>query len=262
MALYCNFFNTQTDRECLGAYLWHQTVSASLWPLLSLVEVAFRNRAHYALSTLHGNTPSRAWYGGGRNDMRLKMRIQRRIDDLLNLKDASGAPLVRSIDNFISETTFGLWVEVLYEVAPDRRYRFAKLAFPGYSLLADKTTWVAPQITWMPILSRLERHKSYRDKIAHHGPLWKIPFEPKLGDASILPLSPGALIQSLRKEATALRATLCDMEPGLSDFWDGVPNAAFMTLTTMASLQGHMGRPIPEAPALSDLAHEKIPASN
>lgn len=174
--------------------------------------------------------------------MRLKIRVQRKIDDILNLKDEGGASLVNSIDDFISETTFGIWVEVLYELHADRRYRFCKMAFPGYPILQDKAAWTAPQRTWQPLIRRLERHKAFRDRVAHHGPLWKIPFEPQAGATPILPSGPGAFIQSLRKEASALRTTIEEMEPGLSDFWDGAPKDAFQHLTTLARLHEYMGR--------------------
>jgi hypothetical protein len=252
MGLYKNFFGAGTDRECMGAMMWQQAASAALWPLLSLVEVVFRNRTHYGLSMLHGGVSTRAWYGGGSNDMRLKVRLQRKIDDLLNLKDASGLTLVNSVDDFISETTFGLWIEALYELHADRRFRFTKMAFPGYSVLADKSAWTAPARSWVPLINRLERHKAYRDIVAHHGPLWKVPFEPMAGATAILPASPGALIQALRKEATALRTTVEEMEPALVDFWDGPPSTSFLQLTTIATLEGYLGRrPIPLAPPAS-----------
>lgn len=247
LALYKDFYAATDDRETLGALMWHHAVGAALWPLIGLVEVAFRNRTHHALSMLHGGVASRAWYGGGANDMRLKVRVQRKIEDILALKDEGGNALVNSIDDFISETTFGIWIEVLYELHSDRRYRFCKMAFPGYPVVQDKAAWTAPQRTWQPLIRRLERHKAFRDRVAHHGPLWKIPFEPQAGATSIVPSGPGAFIQSLRKEAAALRTTIEEMESGLGDFWDGAPRDAFQHLTTLATLYEYMGR-TPAAP--------------
>jgi hypothetical protein len=242
MALYRGFFAAQTDRESLGALLWHQRVGAALWPLLGIVEVAFRNRTHYALSMLHGGVSSRAWYGAGSNDMRLKLKLQRKFDDLQNLKDEAGQALVKSIDDLISETTFGIWIEALYELPFDRRYRFSKLALPGYPPLGNKGIWGAAHLTWMPLIARLERHKTYRDRVAHHGPLWKISFNAPPGTAARLPNTPQEFMQSLHTEESALRTTAIEMEPGLADFWDGDPRTHFYTLTTSESLDAAMGR--------------------
>jgi len=254
MWLYQTFYGAQNDRETFGAMFWHQSIGAALLPLVAMVEIAFRNRMHHALSMLHGGQASGPWYGGGRNHMRLKTRIQRRIDDLWNLKDDAGHRLIQSVDDFISESTFGLWIEVAYELQPDRRYRFCKLVIPGYPLLADRAAWTAPGRSWMPLVRRFERHKAFRDCIAHHRPLWKIPFEPAVGVSSILPSGPGALLLSLRHQATALRASLEQMEPGLVDFWDGPRRVAFDQLTTLASLHASMGRSHPPPPAAADAA--------
>lgn len=241
---YQRFFHAKTDRETLGAHMWHQTVSASLWPLIGMVEVVFRNRAHRALSQLHGGVPSRAWYGAGPQDMRLK-GLQSKVDDILNQTDDAGNHVVNTIDEFIAETTFGLWVHVLQQLDANRRYRFCSIAFPNYPPVKGKTAWIAPLNTWMPLIKRMEGHRAFRNRIAHHAPLWTIPYLTAPGAASILPSGPGALIQSLRQQASTLRTTIEDMEPNLADFWDGEPKQAFMNLTTVAMIEKAMGKAAP-----------------
>ena len=76
-------FKTTSDRECLGAMMWHHAIASSAWPLISVVEICLRNRSHHAMSALYGNVKSREWYRGGPNDMRLKGGIQGRITELL-----------------------------------------------------------------------------------------------------------------------------------------------------------------------------------
>lgn len=247
---YQRFFHAKTDRETLGAHMWHRTVSASLWPLIGMVEVVFRNRAHRALSQLHGGVPSRAWYGGGPQDMRLK-GLQSRVDDILNRTDDAGNNVVNTIDEFIAETTFGLWVHVLQQLDTNRRYRFCLTAFPSYPLVKDKGAWIAPVKTWMPLIKRLESHRAFRNRIAHHAPLWTVPYLPGPDGSSILPSGPGALILSLRQQASMLRATIEDMESNLADFWDGEPKQAFMNLTTVAMIDKAMGKAAPPESTLA-----------
>lgn len=45
--------------------------------------------------------------------MNLKVSVQRKIDAVLNSKDDAGNMIVHDIDDCISETSFGIWVEVL-----------------------------------------------------------------------------------------------------------------------------------------------------
>lgn len=243
LAAFRKFFKAADDLECLGAMMWHQEVAAALWPLLGWVEVAFRNRAHYALSMLHGGMPSRPWYAGGPQDMRLRLRLRRRVDELLASRDEAGDLLIQGADAFVAETTFGFWIEVLYELAPDRRFRFCRMAMPGLEALQRKAAWASPALTWLPLVRRLERHKIFRDRIAHHAPLWRVSFEPEQRDGSILPSGPGALLQALRKEATALQRTLQDLEPGLLGMWGDSRRAAFLRLTTLATVAAYMGSP-------------------
>lgn len=242
MTAFREFFKAADDQQCLGAMLWHHDVSAALWPLVGWVELALRNRTHYALSMLHGGLPSRAWYGGGPQDMRLRLRLRRRIDDMLGARSEAGDKFINGVDDFVAETTFGLWLEVLYELAPDRRFRYCRLAMPGHEALNDKAAWAVPGRTWVPVLRRLERHKTFRDRIAHHAPLWKVAFERQPGGASMLPSGPGALIQALRREASAMRRTLEEMDPGLTGVWSSARGATFCRLTTMAALGAYMGR--------------------
>lgn len=243
-------FKTTSDRECLGAMMWHHAIASSAWPLISVVEICLRNRSHHAMSALYGNVKSREWYRGGPNDMRLKGGIQGRITELLCRTDDAGNKVVNSIDEFIAATTFGTWVGVLQQLPSDRRFRFTKMAFPEYPMLLDKQAWTAPAKTWLPLIERLERHKSFRDRIAHHAPIWNFPYAPHEGEKRIKPASAGATIISLRQEIQHLRTSLVEMEPGLVDFWDGTAQQeALETLTTLASLNHYMGRDLspPEA---------------
>lgn len=250
MSAYRDFFNADSDRECLGAILWHQAVAGAIWPLVSFVEVSLRNRAHQQLSFLFGGSKSRTWYGGQRNDMRLRVRTQQKIDELCTRQDDAGQRAVLSIDDFIAETTFGIWVEVLEQLDHNQRFKFARFVFPAYPPVQNSAAWVAPKNTWQPLINRLARHKSFRDRIAHHSPLWKHSYAPRDGDPYILPTSPGAALQSLRKEMHALKTTLTEMDPGMVDFWDATEHEKlFLSLTTMATLQRYMGVAAPAAAA-------------
>lgn len=240
MQLYSAFFKCQASERCLGAMLWHQSIAAALWPLICTVELVFRNRTHYALSMLHGGVASRQWYAGGPNDMKLKVGVRAKLDKYMGLQDEAGNALIATVDDFVAYSTFGIWLDVLRELHQDRRHRLAKLVFPGYGPVAEKDKWVAPKHTWLPLLQRFERHKAFRDCIAHHGPLWKIPFVPQADSPPVMPSGPGALLLSLRREATELATSVAEMDPNLAGFWEGPPRDAFLALTTLESLKGYM----------------------
>jgi hypothetical protein len=79
-------FKPKTDEELLGAYQWAQAVSASLHPLLGLVEVVLRNAIHESLSLQCSAKASNSfpWYDRAeKRSIVLRGKSLAKIEDLL-----------------------------------------------------------------------------------------------------------------------------------------------------------------------------------
>lgn len=239
---YRTFFKAARDSEVLGAFQWNQTVSAALWPLVSLVELSLRNRLHTCMSNMFGASASNDWYLGKR--LKMSASATRKISDVLSSVDVTGAPICPSVDDVVAAMSFGFWVEVLRLVPQDRRWRVTKAVFPHYGPAADKALWVAPGTTWVPLIGRLERHKSFRDRLAHHRPLWRWRYFPNPGSALLTPGSPGAAMTGIRQEAAHFEQTLAEMDKSLLLLWKGsLSQRIFASLTTSVGLHYSLHRP-------------------
>lgn len=233
------FFKAESQAQCLGALVWHQSVAAATWPLICLVEVSLRNRLHGCLSRMYAGP----WYAGARNSMPLQSKLQSKANELLSATDEAGQSRVGCPDDFIAAMPFGFWVEVLRQVHVNRRYRLVEAVFPNYGPLQDKKSWVNASKTWVPLLQRIERHKRIRDQIGHHTPLWNIRYTVRENEPPRVPKSPGAMMLALRQEASSLRQTLLDMDASLVRLWDGTFfQQAFLQLTTTNGLYHYMHR--------------------
>lgn len=49
---YRTYFNLYTDEECLGVYLWNDSLSSAFFKIIGIFEIAFRNMLHRELSSL------------------------------------------------------------------------------------------------------------------------------------------------------------------------------------------------------------------
>jgi hypothetical protein len=233
------FFKAENQAQCLGALIWHQHVAAAMWPLISHVEVALRNRLHTTLSGMYSGT----WYAGNRNSMVLQPRLQNKADERLNALDEWGKPCVRSPDDFVAAMSFGFWVEVLRQIQVNRRYKFVEATFPNYAALADRKLWSSATAAWIPLLRRIEKHKRVRDQIGHHASLWNVKYSVRDGEPPRVPKSPGGMMLALRQEVASLRQTLLDMDKTLIRVWDDTLfQHAFMQLTTTNGLYYYMHR--------------------
>lgn len=239
---YRTFFKARTDSEVVCAFQWNQTVAASLWPLVSLVELSLRNRVHSCFSTMYGASPSNDWYLGSK--FPVTQSLTRKVDDVRIVKDSSGNLTYQQTDDVVASLSFGFWVEALRLTPQNQRWRAAKTIFPHYGPVADKSKWIAPQATWSPLLGRLERHKALRDRLAHHRPMWRWRFSPNPGDPLVLPTNPGAAMTALRQEAAQMERSLQDMDKALLLLWRGsLSQRLFSALTTSVGLHYSIHRP-------------------
>lgn len=238
LASYRAFFKARNDAEVIAAFQWNQTVAAALWPLVSLVELTLRNRLHAHLASSYG----REWYRSAH--FTLGTQANQKVADVLSAVDVQGNPVCTSPDDLVAGMTFGFWVEVLRRVPADRRWRTVRAVFPGYGPVADKAAWVSPANTWTPLQGRLERHKAFRDRVAHHRPLWRWRYYPTAGGPLVLPANPGAAMTAIRQEAANLELSLKEMSKDLLLIWKGsLSQRIFSSLTTSVGLHYAIHRP-------------------
>jgi hypothetical protein len=239
---YRTFFKAKLDAETLAAFQWNQTVSSALWPLMSLVELAFRNRLHACFSDMYGGSVSNAWYLTPK--AQLSAIATNKVMDTVNATDSNGNPICQSVDDVVAEMSFGFWVEALRRVPKDKRWKVSKAIFPNYGPVANKPAWVQAAQTWLPLIGRLERHKSFRDRLAHHRPVWRWRYAPNPGAPLITPSSPGAAMTGIRQEVAQLEQTLREMDNSLLALWTGgLPQRLLSSLTTSVGLHYSLHRP-------------------
>lgn len=172
---YVQAFKPSSDQEQLGAYLWGQAVSASLYPFLGIVEVVLRNAIHQSLSRQcsKGASVSYPWYDRAENgSIALKGKSKVKVEELL----FEGTPPIRKAvqptpDLVVSRLSFGFWPNVLEEL--NQRYAPQTFVdvFPNHPH-STKQHWSHPD-NKTPVILKLKRLQDLRNRICHFEAVWK-----------------------------------------------------------------------------------------
>lgn len=115
LSSYQKFFNCATDNELFGVYCWNIHLSACFYNLISIVEVALRNRFHFALSDhFSPGAISFDWY----NSLKLQPKTANKIKKITHYKKRGRGEWipkdpVPSADDVVSRLTFGVWKNLL-----------------------------------------------------------------------------------------------------------------------------------------------------
>ena len=168
-------FKPKTDEELLGAYQWAQAVSASLHPLLGLVEVVLRNAIHESLSLQCSAKASNSfpWYDRAENrSIVLRGKSLAKIEDLL----CEGTPQLRkqiqpTPDLVVSRLSFGFWPNVLEELGNRHAPRTFTDVFPFYP--HSKPTHWSYEPNKNKVVMRLKRFQDLRNRVCHFEVVWK-----------------------------------------------------------------------------------------
>lgn len=172
---YVQAFKPNTNEGQLGAYLWGQAVSASLYPFLGIAEVIIRNAIHQSLSKQcsKGNNVSYPWYDRAADgSILLKGKSQAKVEELL----FEGTPPIRkatqpSPDLVVSRLSFGFWPNVMEEL----NQRYAPQTFLevfSHHPHSTKQHWSFPKNKEVVIL-RLKRLQDLRNRVCHFEAIWK-----------------------------------------------------------------------------------------
>jgi hypothetical protein len=151
----------ESDIEVLSRYVWNLALGASLYPSLSLLEVALRNRLDSAIAARDGPN----WF-----DDVLVVVEQGGQDAVVEAKGRLVKELkVLSPGGVISTLDFGFWTS-LFHTAYEQG---------GGGALGRKPLWpallpaVAPGRTRKQLSGRLNDLRKLRNRMFHYEPIWR-----------------------------------------------------------------------------------------
>jgi hypothetical protein len=167
------YFNAQSTEEAIGLYMWNNELSACFSALLSFFEIALRNNVHRAMSQFYGKSNSYHWYD--KISGSLKPDTNRKISEI-RYYTKKGKQHMRmpapGPDEIVSRVTFGFWPRVLSVI--DKRYsdQIFPNIFPFHPLNINPHDWnvAAKKNSALEFIYELN---DFRNRIAHHEPLWK-----------------------------------------------------------------------------------------
>jgi hypothetical protein len=158
---YRGYFQVRPE-EAVGMYMWNCELTAAFGSLLALLEVVLRNSIHRALSQDILNQDSGHWYDT--NKVTLKAVTFKKIQDIR--ADKPGA----SADEIVSRLTFGFWPAAMKAIgAPGR---VIPQILPSHPLSAIPNGWSKAADRKLA-LAFLYEINEFRNRLAHHEPLWK-----------------------------------------------------------------------------------------
>lgn len=170
---YRDYFGTKDIDEAIGLYMWNCELSVCFSMLLSFFEISLRNNIHSSMSRFYsrGKNNSYHWY----DKFTLKPETKNKIDDIRyegykakrKLRNPQPTP-----DEIVSRVTFGFWAGVLSSI--DLRYANQILpnVFPFHPLNVNSNNW-NNRNTKTSALNFIYELNDFRNRIAHHEPLWK-----------------------------------------------------------------------------------------
>lgn len=171
---YKSYFKTQSIDEAIGLYMWNCELSTCFSALLSFFEVALRNNIHRTMSQFRsrGTSNSYHWYDGSNGIIgSLDSSIASQIDDVRHEGYGSKRKLrnpAPTPDEIVSRVSFGFWPGVLSAVKP---WELPNV-FPFHPLNCNRSNWNDNKKRTVA-LAPIYEIKDFRNRVAHHEPLWK-----------------------------------------------------------------------------------------
>jgi len=202
------FGSTLSPDELVACYQWNEAVSVSFFKLINLVEIVLRNKFHSTLSqhfftlpkeevrsnrvprgvpysyqptaTL-GTSSSCNWY----NNQYLANKTLQKVLDKTHHK-SSGTPLLIPIspDDLVAGQTLGFWCSLISKNSSMPWDQLLNKLFPNHRLTKSylANLHASPTVTnpWLVqdnvqrLSNRLELLNDFRNRIAHHEPIWKL----------------------------------------------------------------------------------------
>lgn len=209
---YRTFFKTRNSSELSGAYAWNSAIGSTLWLLVSLAEITLRNSTHLSLSQFYGGSDSYAWYDNTMpKHMPLKALPFHQANELLQ------TAINQNPDEFVSQTSFGFWVEALRQIEKGQKYKRASEIMPFNPYRSDKSAWKFPEATWITCLRPFAEVKEFRDRIGHHKPLFRWRY--KESGTIHTPVNASQALKSLIQFEKQTVEALTWIDPNLKRAW-------------------------------------------
>jgi hypothetical protein len=194
---YRNYFGGHlTDRQIFGCYQWNESVSQAFFKVITLVEIVMRNKMHTSLSQQYYGTQKKVvsdrrphnwnyintttigaanscnWYETGCLPKKSQSKVHAKTHHHRNGSRLQGARRP-SPDDVISSLTFGFWSSLVDKCPNIQWDQILGDIFPKHRATGSNQWGV---ITHRKRLTyRLELVRDFRNRIAHHEPLWKLP---------------------------------------------------------------------------------------
>lgn len=177
LLMYEKVFNTTDPLELHGAYIWSIKLAASIYPLLSTLEVALRNSIHTTATQLIGvdwydklATKVRTQYQSPQRDQSNIDWHNKQIADIKKkIKRKTPARGLNKHDLLVAKMDFGFWDNLLREC-------FLVNGNP-MALWPRCTPIVFPNLpsgyTNKNAHDEISELRELRNDIAHHSPIWK-----------------------------------------------------------------------------------------
>lgn len=179
LSSYVQFFKPQSDMELYGVYCWNLQLSSCFYDLISVVEVALRNRVHYALSGYFSpGSLSFAWYHGMQLSGKTKDKIKKITHNKTRGRNPNWLPKnpAPSPDDIVSRVTFGFWKNVLQA---KRLARGGNIPWENILINVainhrnnDVNFWKKER-NRDSLCARIETVNRIRNRICHFEPIWK-----------------------------------------------------------------------------------------
>jgi hypothetical protein len=212
----------------LARYLWNLALASALQPVLHVLEVTFRNEIHRAAVRLmegrsyaYDRIPS--WL-----DAKPTMLLEHEARKVESAKEQLGTdPRSQTEGHLVAKLDFGFWVSLCRDPYGDWRGAGPRL-WPRALGLAFRSR-PANVATRSQVFHRFDRIRQYRNRVAHHEPVWDRDFvgnhdfiveslgwmSPKLAHA-VRVMSPALLTYNAGPEAFRSSAGLLLGTPALS----------------------------------------------
>lgn len=174
---YKGYFQARSLEEAIGLYMWNGELSVCFSTLISIFELALRNQVHRAMSFHYSNGSSLSFHWYDRIWGQLKPKSKSKIDEVRrdgtfsrrNLRNPAPSP-----DEIVSRMSFGFWPNILGVI--DRRANFADkimpAIFPHHPLNTRPFDWT-DNTKLTAAIAFIHELNTFRNRIAHHEPLWK-----------------------------------------------------------------------------------------
>lgn len=208
-----DFFKTTSYQDLMGCYIWSQSVSAGLLPILGDFEIALRNAIHKALSNHYGHVDSYDWMMTKPNPVKRVNPSAKAIpsdhsmtpktnDDIERLRRnlSNGGKRVVSENDIVANLSFGFWEQIISSLGKAH-------AHPAQNLFMQS---VFPAATELPVggygskefkrrvVELLKQVRAIRNRVGHHDAIWSFAEFDEFGKVGFFPRRPRHSINSIR----------------------------------------------------------------